>query len=129
MVGIEAGAWGLFGGFALEGLEFHAALRRHGCWPWRVQSSDSQTASAPEAGPLVYLVGELIRLLIGGGLAWAAAATGQIAGPLGALGVGAAAPTIIGQLAKFVPLKASEGSGTPAAPASIQPVTAREAAD
>jgi hypothetical protein len=56
----------------------------------------------------------------GAGLAWAAAATGQIAGPLGAPGVGVAAPTIIGQLAKAIPLTAStEPCGNPDSPSRV----------
>jgi hypothetical protein len=102
MVGIEAGLWGLFGGFAVEGLELYGAVRRYGRWPW------DSTGEPVEAGPAGYAIAEVIRLLIGAGLAWAAAATGQVAGPLGALGVGVAAPFIIGQLAKYIPLSAGQ---------------------
>lgn len=80
----------------------YVALRRYGSWPWRVRVGDKQ--EIPEAGPSGYAVAELIRLLIGAGLAWASVATGQVAGPLGAIGVGVAAPSIIGQLAKALPL-------------------------
>jgi hypothetical protein len=103
MVGIVAGLWGLFGGFAVEGLEFYAALRRDGRCPWQLQDP-SNPGAVPVPGPWFYIVAEVIRLLVGAGLAWASAATGQIAGPLGALGVGVAAPTIIGQIAKTIPL-------------------------
>jgi hypothetical protein len=54
------------------------------------------------------------------GIAWAAAATGQIAGPLGAPGAGVAAPAIIGQLAKAIPLTAStEPCGNPDSPSRV----------
>jgi hypothetical protein len=105
MVGLDAGLWGLFGGFAVEGLELYTAWRRYGRWPWN--SPDSS-----EAGPWGYAVAEVVRLLIGAGLAWAAAATGQISGPLGALGVGAAAPTIIGQMARTIPLELPQPAAT-----------------
>lgn len=85
----------------MEGLELSAASRRYGRWPWQVKGTGT---SATEPGLLQYAVGELIRLIIGGGLAWAAAATSQISGPFGAIAVGAAAPVIIGQLAKGIPL-------------------------
>ncbi len=103
MVGIVAGLWGLFGGFAVEGLEFYAALRRHRRCPWQLPDPTNPGA-VPVPGPWFYIVAEIIRLLVGAGLAWASAATGQISGPLGALGVGAAAPTIIGQITKAIPL-------------------------
>jgi hypothetical protein len=109
MTGFVAGLWGLFGGFAVEGLELNVAWQHHRCWPWQAPVGDGKPANGPaaplpEAGVWGYVVAELIRLLIGAGLAWAAAATGQVAGPLGALGVGAAAPTIIGQLARAIPI-------------------------
>jgi apolipoprotein N-acyltransferase len=119
VLGPVAGAWGLFGGFAVEGLDMYSALRRYGCWPWNSQDSHSFEV-VPEAGRLGYAVAELIRLLIGAGLAWAAVATGQISGPLGAIGVGVAAPTIIGQLAKAVPL---DTSGSPHPTRSVPAAT------
>jgi hypothetical protein len=91
-----AAVWGLFGGFAVEGLDLYTALRRRCCWPWR--------ASGPEAGPVAYAVAETIRLIIGGGLAWAAADSGQITSPIGALAVGVAAPVIVERLTRAVPL-------------------------
>ena len=111
MVGVEAGLWGLFGSFAVEGLELYAALRRNGRWPWK-SGAQRETGKAPEAGPAGYAIAELIRLLIGAGLAWAAVTAGQITGPLGALGVGIAAPTIIEQLAKLIPLAISPEIGS-----------------
>jgi hypothetical protein len=107
VIGPVAAAWGLFGGFAVEGLDMYVALRRNRCWPWHVPNSPNPR-DVPEAGPLGYVVAEIVRLLIGAGLAWAALSTGQVSGPLGAIGVGAAAPVIIGQLAKAIPLSNSE---------------------
>jgi hypothetical protein len=93
MSGATAGLWGLFGGFAVEGLDIRAAFYRYGAWPWKLPTSDGKTA--PEAGRLGYAVGEIIRLLVGAGLAMAAVSTGQVSGPLGAIGIGVAAPTIV----------------------------------
>jgi len=107
MVGVVAALWGLFGGFAVEGLELHASLRHRGRWPWK-HPSDAKPGEIPEAGAKGYIIAEMVRLIIGAGLAWATAATGQIAGPLGAFGVGVAAPTIVGQLAKVIPLTVSQ---------------------
>jgi hypothetical protein len=98
---LTAALWGLFGGFAVEGLELYTAVRRYGRWPWQVKG---QGANAKEPSCPAYIVAELIRLAIGAGLAWAAQANHQITGPFGAIAVGAAAPVIIGQLAKGIPL-------------------------
>ncbi len=70
MSGVQVALWGLFGGFAVEGLDLYTAVRRHGRWPW-------QSGKAKDAGPWAYLIAELVRLAIGGGLAAAASASGQ----------------------------------------------------
>ena len=64
MVGVEAAIWGLFGSFAVEGLELYDSLRRKGKWPWKV---DLKTGKPPEVGLHGYAVAETIRLLIGAG--------------------------------------------------------------
>lgn len=110
MTGLEFAAWGLFGGFAVEGLEFAAAIRRSGRWPWRNRG---------EPGPLPFLASVLIRLSVGAGLAAAAGAANQVSGPFGALAVGVAAPLLVEQLARQVPLTSS----------SPQPVQNHEKAD
>ncbi len=97
MAGFIAGLWGLFGGFAVEGLELRTSLLRRGCWPWQSPNDGSD----PEISAAAYLTGEIIRLIIGAGLAWAAASTGQISGPLGAVGIGAAAPMILDQFSRI----------------------------
>ncbi|GAB3481368.1 hypothetical protein [Amycolatopsis cihanbeyliensis] len=101
MTGLECAVWGLFGGFAVEGLEFAGAIRRTGGWPWRQPN---------EPGPLPLAVSVIIRLAVGAGLAVAIGATGHISGALGAVAVGVAAPLIIEQVARQVPL-----AGEPAA--------------
>ena len=53
-------------------------------------------------------------MIIGGGLAWAAAASGQLTTAAGALAVGVAAPLIVERLTRAVPLTDSvpdAGSG------------------
>lgn len=73
MVGEVAGLWGLFGGFAVEGLELHAAWQRDRRWPWhRAPQLDAKTAAGAaqdsiEAGAMGYAVAEIVRLLIGAG--------------------------------------------------------------
>jgi hypothetical protein len=110
MTGLEFAAWGLFGGFAVEGLEFAAAIRRSGRWPWRNRG---------EPGPLPLLASVIIRLSVGAGLAAAAGVANQVSGPFGALAVGVAAPLLVEQLARQVPLTS----------ASHLPVQNRENAD
>jgi hypothetical protein len=65
--------WGAFGGFAVEAIQFYGAIRRTGDWPWKVKG---------EPGPLPLLVPVIIRVGVGFGLTWAAAATHQVSGPL-----------------------------------------------
>lgn len=89
--------WGLFGGFAVEGLELSASIRRTGRFPWKQRGG-------PGLAP--FLVSVLIRLAVGAGLAVAVGAAGQI-NPLGALAAGVAAPLIIEKLAQQIPVQAS----------------------
>lgn len=94
---MDAALWGVFGSFAVEGLDLYTAVRRYGRWPWRVHGPR-------EVGALGYVVAELIRLIIGGGLACAAAASEQLTTAVGALAVGVAAPLIVERLTRAVPL-------------------------
>jgi hypothetical protein len=103
MTAWQYGLWGLFGGFAVDGLEFVGAIRRVGGWPWRLPG---------EPGPLPFTVSVLIRLVIGAGLAAAAGSTGQVGGPFGAVAVGVAAPLLIEQFARQVPLTAIRPTGS-----------------
>ncbi|AOS62799.1 hypothetical protein TL08_09920 [Actinoalloteichus hymeniacidonis] len=108
-MGWEYALWGLFGGFAVEGLEFSGAIRRTGTWPWRVPD---------EPGPLPLLVSVLIRLGVGSGLAAAAGIAGQVSGPFGALAIGVAAPLLVEQLTRALP--AADASRPPQAPEGPQ---------
>ena len=95
MTGAEYLAWGLFGGFAVEGLDFVGAIKRTGGWPWH------QDGAPPL---IIFLVSEVIRLAIDAGVALAAGSSGQVSGPFGALAVGVAAPLLVEQLTRQVPL-------------------------
>ena len=118
MAEVAGGLRGLFGGFAVEGLELYTELRRYCRWPEATATSRHWKGS--RTGPAGYAIAETARLFIGAGPAWAAAATRQIARPLRAPGAGIAAPTIIGQLAEAIPLTASpEPSGNPYSPSRI----------
>lgn len=97
MTWIDAALWGLFGGFAVEGLDLYGAVRRRGCWPWRARGPR-------EVGVTGYFVAELFRLVVGSGLAWALARSGQITTAVGALAVGAAAPFLVERLTRAIPL-------------------------
>ncbi|WP_462188490.1 MULTISPECIES: hypothetical protein [unclassified Frankia] len=105
MMGVEVALWGLFGGFAVEGLDLYTTVRRRGRWPW-------QTGKSQEAGPWAYLVAELVRLAIGAGLAAAAGASGQVDTAFAALAVGVAAPLVVERLARAVPLDPRTAAAT-----------------
>lgn len=121
MTGLEFAVWGLFGGFAVEGLEFTAAIRRTGRWPWRQPG---------EPGPLPYTVSIVIRLAVGGGLAAAAGVADQITGPFGAVAFGVAAPLVVEQLAKQVSLTESPAhDGGADAPPTEPQSASREGTD
>jgi hypothetical protein len=88
----EFALWGLFGGFAVEGLDHYRALKAGGPAPWS------------RKGSLVhYLVASLMRVAIGGGLALAAAESDQVSTPLTAVAIGVAAPVLIERLLQLAP--------------------------
>lgn len=97
MTWIEAAGWGLFGGFAVEGLDLYTAVRRRGCWPWWARGPR-------EVGVAGYIVAELVRLVIGSGLAWALAESRQITTAFGAVLVGVAAPLLVERITRSIPL-------------------------
>ena len=53
VIGFMAGLWGLFGGFAIEGLELRASLQRRGCLPWQARKDDPD----PEITRAAYFTG------------------------------------------------------------------------
>jgi hypothetical protein len=92
MVVLIACAWGLLGAAAVEALDLYKAIHRIHDFPWRHPDE-------PPLGP--YLLSVFIRLALGVGAAAACAASGQIAGPGGAIAAGYAAPKIFEQLARL----------------------------
>ncbi len=84
-----AASWGLVGAGAVEALALYKAIHRVKEFPWRVKG---------EVHFHAYLASVVIRITLGAGLAAAFGASGQIAGPLGAVIVGIAAPKIVEQL-------------------------------
>lgn len=100
MTWLEYAAWGAFGGFAVEGLEFYSAIRRVGTWPWTQPGE-------PGFGPLAVSV--VIRLLVGAGLATALGLSNQLSGPVGAMMAGVAAPLLVEQLARQVSATGQHG--------------------
>jgi len=100
---LVAVAWGLFGGFAVEGLELYAAVRRRGVLPWRVKAHGRR----PPAGPLAYAIAETIRMLIGAGLAGAISGSGQPLTPMGAVAIGVATPIIVQRILETFPESAA----------------------
>ena len=91
--------WGAFGGLSVEAVQFYGAIRRTGKWPWEIKG---------EPRPLALFVSVVIRVGVGFRLALAAVKTGQVSGPLGVFAVGVAAPLLIEQMAKRVPLDAQQ---------------------
>ncbi len=98
----EFALWGAFGALAVEAIQFYGAVRRAGQWPWHIKGE-------PGFWPMAISV--LIRVGVGFGLAAAAADTGQISGPLGAVAVGVAAPVLIEQMARRVVVTDSTRDG------------------
>lgn len=83
--------WGLAGAGFIEGLDLYSAIRRVKGYPWTIKGE-------VPFGP--YLLSVFIRLAVGAGLAAALGASQQVAGPVGAVAAGVAAPKILEQLAR-----------------------------
>lgn len=92
----EYAVWAGLGGLAVELLELFGSVRRTGDWPWR---------HAGEVRPGVLACSVAIRVGLGMGLAVAAAGAGHISGAIGALAIGVAAPCLLEQLARQVPVR------------------------
>jgi len=101
---LQAALWGIAGGFVVEGLELQAVLKKRRKWPWHVRGPGVR------ASRTAYLIAEAIRLLIGGILAAATAASGQVSTPLAALAIGVAAPVLVERLTSLLPLPADGGA-------------------
>jgi hypothetical protein len=99
MIWVEPTLWGLFGGFAIEALDVITAVRRHRRWPWLDERR------RPEPGPLAYGIATVLRLVVGAGVACAAAASVRYGiRPWLAMGLGAAAPVVLEKLTALIPL-------------------------
>ncbi len=81
-----AALWGSSGAAAVEGLVLYRAIHRVKDFPWRKEG---------EAAFAAHLASVVIRVVLGGGLAAAFGASAQVAGPLGALAAGIAAPKTV----------------------------------
>jgi hypothetical protein len=115
--------WGAFGGAAVEAVEILGAVKKTRQVPWNRPGEVSLSAFATSVA---------IRVLLGIGLAYALGSTDQVAGPIGAIAVGIAAPLIVEQLTKQIPanvMPVAGGAGgaggttppNPAPPAPLGP--------
>ena len=86
-----AALWGFVGVAAIKAWDLYGAIHRVKGFPWKF---DGEVALAP------YLVSVLLRVLLGVGMAVAFVASGQAAGPVGAVAIGIAAPKLLEQLAR-----------------------------
>ena len=99
--------WGLFGGFAVEALEFTGAIRRTGTWPWHLRLHPSEP-NEPLAVPMLASV--ILRLSVSAGVVAALASSHQVAGTYTAIGAGIAAPKLIEQLLQQTSVGATRAS-------------------
>jgi hypothetical protein len=95
---VGAALWGLFGGFAVEALEFWTAVRRHHRWPWE------NPGDGPTLGPLAYILATALRLGVGAGVAVAARTSEQSATAWVAMTVGAGTPLLLEKATALIPL-------------------------
>lgn len=91
MVMWTACLWGLLGASFVEGWDLYTAIHTAKDFPWK---QEGRLKLAP------YSVAAAIRLGIGAGLAAVLADSGQVAGAVGFVAVGIAAPKILQQLAR-----------------------------
>ncbi|MFI1168544.1 hypothetical protein ACH4UM_34455 [Streptomyces sp. NPDC020801] len=95
---VGAALWGLFGGFAVESLEFWTAVRRHQRWPWE------NPGDGPTLGLLAYILATTLRLGVGAGVAVAARTSEQSATAWVAMIVGAGTPLLLEKATALIPL-------------------------
>lgn len=113
----EALLWGMFGGAAVEALDFCQFARS----PRRRKRFD-----LGRLGFTLLALSVLFRISVGAGLALAAFREGQIVGPMGAVGVGVAAPLVLAQFFKVIPVQiasSTEDQATPEMVPQPQPVS------
>jgi hypothetical protein len=95
---IEVLWWGAFGGLGVEAIHLLRATKRVNGVPWKAPGEPGLSAIMLSVG---------LRVFIGCGLAYAAQASEQVSGPMGALAVGVCAPLIIDQIGTTMPLAQS----------------------
>ena len=83
--------WGLFGGAAVEAMDFYGA------------SKEENETPRPRRYVFRHGFAIVLRVAVGGGLAVVFADANQICGSMGAVMVGAATPIIVAMFAKKVP--------------------------
>lgn len=114
---LEGAAWGAFGGFAMDALDFIVAVRRWQRLPWEVKASSltsgqeppkpprNQRNPLPAPGLLAYAVATVLRVTLGAGTAAAMTATFPHTTPAWSVVIiGAAAPHVLEKITTFVPL-------------------------
>ncbi|MEV4614186.1 hypothetical protein AB0K43_16550 [Kitasatospora sp. NPDC049258] len=109
-------------------------MRSKNQWPWAVKNGPT---------PAMYVTGEVVRIIIGGVVAWGLAEAGPL-GALGALMAGAGAPAILDTWQRTGPqataparsrqaprqaTRASRGGGPAAQPSALEGVSASTASE
>ncbi|MFC5027166.1 hypothetical protein ACQFX6_19400 [Streptomyces sp. DSM 41987] len=84
---------GAAGGTMMSLVTFYRLVQAKNSWPWKIKN-----------GPTIsmYITIETIRIVVGAGVAWGLAATGQL-GVLGAMIAGAGAPAIVDKWQNMAP--------------------------
>lgn len=100
---------GAAGGALVSLVTLYRYVQLKSQWPWKVKD-----------GPTIpmWVTVELIRIVLGGGVAWGLAATGQL-GALGAIMVGAGAPAIIDKWQLAAPQVAASAQAEQANPGQV----------
>jgi hypothetical protein len=100
---LAAALWGFVGAAAIEAWDLYGAIHRVKGFPWKFAG---EVALAP------YLVSVMLRVFLGIGMAVAFVASGQAAGPVGAVAIGIAAPKLLEQLARQAVSQAAADDST-----------------
>jgi hypothetical protein len=91
--------WGLLGGAIIDGWDFVRVVRAH------------HNRIPPQFKTAGYVIGEIVRLLIGGALSMVVFLAKKISDPLGGVAVGIAAPSIIDRLMASAPKNLGDSNG------------------
>lgn len=107
---------GAAGGGLVSLVDFYTYVKLKFEWPWRVKDGPT---------PAMYAAGETARILLGAGVAWGLAASGQL-GMIGALIAGAGAPAVVEKLRSAASSIAIAAEGGTMIPQQVQRDTARD---